>query len=218
LKRKHWIIIPISGLVMLGIAGCAGNNRADVNNRYNDNARPIGYYSNENHPNQNSGFFNDDGPITEMMDHNLGTERKSKTIQTRNINNIPPTPIHDNDRDRIQDDNRLGINNGNHADNWNQRNNRSATGTNAMGKLSGQIRMKANGVDNVQDVRSVVNGSNILITVQLKDKNKAKQTKKAIRKAIRPYTDGRSVTIHIDNDNLNSNLNRNNDLLERGTR
>jgi spore cortex protein len=184
LKRKHWIIIPISGLLMFGIAGCAGNNRADLNNRYNDNARPIGYYSNENHPNQNSGFFNDDddGPITEMMDHNLGTERKSNNIQTRNVNNISPT------------------------------------GTSAVGKLSDQIRMKTAGVDNVQDVRSVVNGSNILITVQLKDKNKAKQTKKAIRKAIRPYTDGRSVTIHIDNDNLNSNLNRNNDLLERGTR
>jgi spore cortex protein len=197
LKKKRWIIVPISGFLMFGIAGCAANNRADVNNRYNDNARPIGYYSNENHPNQNSGFFNDDdGPITEMMDHTLGSERKSKTIQTRNINNIPPTPV----------------------DNGNQSNNRTPTGTSERAKVSDQIRMKVNGVDNVKDVRSVVNGSNILITVQLKDKNKAKQTKKAIRKAIRPYANGRSVTIHIDNDKLNSNLNKNNDLLERGTR
>jgi spore cortex protein len=176
-------MVPIAGLLMFGIAGCAGNNRADVNNRYNDNARPIGYYSNENHPNQNSSFFNDDdGPITEMMDHTLGTERKSNNIQTRNVNNISPT------------------------------------GTSSIGKLSDQIRMKTAGVDNVQDVRSVVTDSNVFLTVQLKDMNKANQTKKAIRKAIRPYTDGKSVTIKIDNGNLNRDLNRNNDLLERRTR
>ncbi|MDP4157290.1 MAG: spore cortex protein CoxA, partial [Bacillota bacterium] len=62
MNKKVWFT-SILIFSLLGVSGCAGNNR-------NDLSRPIGYYSNENHQNNygNNLFVDNDGPLTEMMD------------------------------------------------------------------------------------------------------------------------------------------------------
>jgi spore cortex protein len=209
LNRRKWITIPVATLFVLTVAGCAGNNRADVKNRYNDNARPIGYYSNENHPNQSPRVFTDnDGPITEMADHSLGDEGRNTNIKTRNINNSPPNPFFDKQGTVPNRNDNATV----------QRNNRIPAGTNKNGEISDQIRKKAASVSNVRDVRSVVYGSNVYISVQLLDKTRAKQTKQAIRKAVRPYTDGRAVTVITEEGTFDNEQNINNDLQESRAR
>jgi spore cortex protein len=211
LNRKQWML-PILGIMIVGTAGCAGNNRAGVNENYQDNARPIGYYSNENHPNQTNALFTDnDGPLTEMMDHTLGTERGNPQNQARmllqgKINNENPSNL----SGTPATNNRLNTSNTNYSGNLNQRNTAFSTDPNTLGKMSDQIRSQAAKVKNVQDVRSVVYRSSVLITVKLKDKSQAEKTKQAIVKAIQPYADGRSITVITDKGTLRKEQNINN--------
>ncbi|WML45525.1 YhcN/YlaJ family sporulation lipoprotein [Neobacillus sp. PS3-40] len=228
MKRSKWLL-PVSALIMvIGMAGCAGNNRAGVNERYNDNARPIGYYSNENHPNQTNALLSDnDGPLTEMMDHSLGAEgkivqnQKSRLVQVKDKNGNPPiptAPLATDDRNFSQHDNRFSISDANYSGHLNQRNVGFSADPKTLGKISDQIRTKTANIKNVRDVRSVVFGSSVLISVHLNDKSKAEKTKQAIRKAIRPYTDGRSVTILTDEGTLSRDRFINNDLREGGAK
>lgn len=170
-------MIPVLVILLFGMTGCAGNNRSEINERFNDNARPIGYYSNENHQKNNSGFFADnDGPITEWMDHGLGAENQN--LNSQKLSAYPSD----------------------------------------LGRLSDQIRKKAATVNNVQDVRSVVYGSSVLISVDLIDKSKASETKKMIRKAVKPYVNGRSITVITDDGTFSRNRNLHNDIREGGAR
>lgn len=190
------------------MAGCAENNRSNANEQSNNIARPLGYYSNENHQNDTSGLFADnDGPLTEMMDHSFGAEnhvtdeQKRRSLQTRDENGNPtnPTkPLAANDQ-FLRKDNRFSTGDANYHDQLNQ--NIKSTGSTdhrTLAKISDQIRNKVSKVSNVQDVRSVVYGSSVLISVDLIDKRKAASTKKAIQRAVKPYVNDKSVTIITD--------------------
>jgi len=172
--------------------------------------RPIGYYSNENHQNNygNNLYVDNDGPLTEMMDHTLGDEdqvsnsQKKKMLQTRDKNGNPPNPtvpLAANDQ-FLKKDNRFSTGDVNYHDHLSQNINNTGTATDPknLGEISDRIRQKVLNVKNVQDVRSVVYGSSVLISVDLKDRNKAASTKKAIRKAVQPYVNNRAVTVITD--------------------
>jgi spore cortex protein len=202
LNKKVWFT-SILIFSLLGVSGCAGNNR-------NDMTRPIGYYSNENHQNNygNNLYADNDGPLTEMMDHTLGEEdqvsnsQKKNMLQTRDKNGNPPNPtapLAANDQ-FLKKDNRFSTGDVNYHDHLSQNINNSGTTTDPknLGEISDRIRQKVKNVKNVQDVRSVVYGSSVLISVDLKDRNKAASTKKAIRKAVQPYINNRAVTVITD--------------------
>jgi spore cortex protein len=75
--------------MMGGLVGCAGNNDSAMDTRYNDTARPFGYYSNENtNRNGNARTMTDnDGPITEMLDRTGdNNDRGARTDKNRNTN------------------------------------------------------------------------------------------------------------------------------------
>lgn len=209
MNRKKWVI-PAAVLLAIGISGCSGNQRSGANEQYNDNARPMGYYSNENHKQNRTGFANDnDGPLTEMMDHNLGAEgrmtaeEQNRQLRTKDENGNPPNPtapLAANDQNFFNRDNRFSTSDANYHGHLNQ--NIANTGYTADSathrKLTEQVRGEAAKVKNVKKVRSVVYGSSILISVELKDKSKEAQTKRAVAKAVAPYTDGRGVTVTTD--------------------
>lgn len=228
LKKSKWMI-PLSAVMMMGLAGC-GTNRAGVDNQNKSNARPMGYYSNENHPNRSNGFLTDnDGPMTEMMDHTLGEEGRTtskqnrRALQTRNSNGNPsnPTkPLATNDRNFFQRDNRFSTSDVNYHGHLNQNigNTGMATDPNYQDSASDQIRKKAATVKNVQDVRSVSLGNSVVVSVNLIDKRKAAETKKAIRNVVQPYANGRSVTVITDEGTFGRDRNYNNDIQQGGAR
>jgi spore cortex protein len=222
-------MIPLSTVMIIGLTGCAGNNRADINNRNQNPARPIGYYSNENHPNDGNGLITDnDGPLTEIMDHTLGDEdnltnqQQRKQLQTRDENGNPanPTkPLAKSDRNFFQRDNQFSTSDLNYHGHLNQQiGNTGATDPKFQDNISSKIRKKVATVRNVQDVRSVAFGNSIIVSVDLIDKSRATATKKAIRNAVKPYADGRPVTVLTDEGALGRDRNKDNDIQRGGAR
>lgn len=116
LNKKHFLF-PIIGLLSIGLAGC-GNDESAVQDRNTERAQPFGYYSNENHHNGGNVQILDDndGPITEMMDHTLGTEGTNDRNDRRQILDVkdengnpgnPTQPLAENDRNFFERDNRF---------------------------------------------------------------------------------------------------------------
>lgn len=75
---KKLLLILSAAAAFLGMTGCGANNQEADQDREGGGALPIGYYSNENHGKGGNAILNDenDGPITEMMDHTFGGEGK----------------------------------------------------------------------------------------------------------------------------------------------
>lgn len=228
LKSQLWLP-SVLFVLLVGMTGCSGNNRSSMNEHNNNHIRPMGYYSNENHPNRGAGLLSDnDGPLVEMMDHTLGAENegtnrnKQNFLQTRDANGNPgnPTKPLASEDTFFKKDNRFSTGDANYHGHLSQ--NTGNTGFSAspeyIGKISDQIRNKAAAVKNVRDVRSVVYGSSVLIAVDLIDKSKANSTKKAIRKAVKPYANGRSITVISDEGTFSRNRNLHNDIREGGAR
>lgn len=222
LNVKQWTI-PLTVMMVIGLAGCANkNDPASINSDKQNPARPIGYYSNENHANNGNGFTTDnDGPITEMMDHTLGTEDQNalrrQQLQTRDKNGNPvnPTkPLAATDRNFLQRDNRFSTSDMNYHGHLNKKIGTMGMATNSkfQDNVTNQIRSKVEGMNNVQAVRSVSYGNTVTVSVTLIDKSKAKQTKAAIRKAVQPYANGNSVTVLTDEGAIGRDRNIDNDI------
>ena len=210
MNKKQWMI-PLSAVMIFGLVGCAANNnRAGVNEKnVNNPIRPVGYYSNENHPNNGFGFTDNDGPLTEMMDHTLGTEgytqkqQEQRMLQTRDQNGNPinPTvPLANHDHNFFQRDNRFSTSDVNYHGQLNQNigNQGYYTDRVTLKKISDKIKHKAETVKNVQDVKSVIYGNSVLISIDLVDNSRAKETQQAVEKAVKPYVHGKSVTVITD--------------------
>ncbi|WML40692.1 YhcN/YlaJ family sporulation lipoprotein [Neobacillus sp. OS1-2] len=223
MNKKQWMI-PLSAFFLIGAAGCASdNNRAGVNEK-NNLARPIGYYSNENHPNNGNELIRDnDGAITEMMDHTLGdedqviNEENSRQIQTRDENGNPKnptTPLAKKDRNFFQRDNRFSTSDMNYHGHLstNMGNTGVATNPNFQDDFSNKIRNKVAAIHNVQDVRSVAYGNTVIVSVKLQDNSKAADTKRAIKNAVKPYAKGREVTVFTDEGAIGRDRNTENDI------
>jgi spore cortex protein len=214
-------MIPLSATLLLSAAGCAGqNNHADVKN----SVRPIGYYSNENHPNNDYELLRDnDGALTDMMDHNLGDEDQSinqqtkQQMQNRDKNGNPKnpsTPRADKDRNFFQRDNRFSTSDINYHGHLstNTRNTGVATNPEFQDKVTNQIKNKVADIENVQAVRSVAYGNTVIVSVTLHDQGKAAETKTAIKRAVKPYANGHPVTVYTDEGTLGRDRNIHNDF------
>lgn len=222
LKKKQWMI-PLSATLILGVAGCASdNNRAGVSNN-NNSVQPMGYYSNENHANNDYELLRDnDGAVTDIMDHNLGEEDQSinkqtkKKMQTRDENGNPKNPTTaraNQDRNFFQRDNRFSMSDMNYHGHLstNINNTGVATNPNFQDKVTNQIRSAVADLENVQDVRSVAYGNTVIVSVKLADQSKSAETKKVIKNAVKPYANGRSVTVLTDEGALGRDKNKHND-------
>lgn len=78
--RKLLITLSIAA-AFVGMTGCGANNeQAGQGGEGGGGPLPIGYYSNENHGGGGNVILNEDndGPVTEMMDHTFGAEGKGK--------------------------------------------------------------------------------------------------------------------------------------------
>lgn len=210
LNKKQWMI-PLSAALLLGLAGCANDNdRAGGNEKNNNALRPVGYYSNENHPTTDNDLFrDDDGAITEMMDHNLGdedqvvNERNSRKLQERDGNGNPENPskpLASKDRNFFQRDNRFSTSDMNYHGHLNVKNGNAgvATDPDFQDNISNKIRNKVAAIPNVQTIRSVAYGDTVIVSVELHDNDQAAETKSAIHRAVKPYANGRTVTVITD--------------------
>lgn len=223
LNKKQWMI-PLSATLMLGLSGCANdNNRTGVNEKNNNTLRPVGYYSNENHPTSDNDFFRDnDGAFTEMMDHTLGdedqvtNENRRRQFQSRDENGNPKNPskpLASKDRNFFQRDNRFSTSDMNYHGhlNVNMRNQGVATDPDYQDNFTNKVRNKVEAIPNVQDVRSVAYGNTVIVSVKLIDQDKAAATRSAIKKAVKPYANGRTVTVITDEGTLGRDRNIYND-------
>ena len=71
-------LVPI---LLVGLVGCGNGDQTAKDGRTNE-PLSVGYYSNENHENKGGNAVlldgaDNDGPVTEIMDHSLGTERNT---------------------------------------------------------------------------------------------------------------------------------------------
>ncbi|MCM3568418.1 YhcN/YlaJ family sporulation lipoprotein [Neobacillus mesonae] len=231
MNRKQWMI-PLSALMIVGASGCANNDSKGVNDSNNNPARPIGYYSNENHPDSNNAFNRDnDGPFTEMMDHNLGDEdqniykQRRDMLQTRDENGHPvnPTkPLAKTDRNFFQRDNRFSTSDMNYHGHLNRdiANMGSAVDHEYQEDITNVIRNKVADVNNVRSIRNVSYGNSVWISVALNDDSRAAavQTKRAIKKAVQPYVKGKTIKVIVDEGMFGRDRNINNDFPQKTPR
>jgi spore cortex protein len=214
-------MIPLSFSLLVGVTGCANDNNRTGNG--NNLARPIGYYSNENHANNDYGILRDnDGAVTEIMDHNLGVEdqaineKNSRQMQTRDENGNPPNPTvprAKTDRNFFQRDNRFSTSDLNYHGHLSAKNGNNGVVTNPefQDRFTAKIRNNVENIDNVRNVRSVAYGNTVIVSVSLHDNDRAAETKRAIQKAVQPYAKGKTVQVITDEGTMGRDRNIHND-------
>ncbi len=231
--HKKLIAVPLAALMTMGVTGCGENDETAVQDRYNEQGQPMGYYSNENHGNRGGNVrvedgTDNDGPLTEIMDHTFGAEgrnngynRNNNTMRVRDENTGNPTvPLADRDRNFFQKDNRFSHSDANyhgHLDD-NTRRAKNSYYQAYEGELAEKIGNVTASIPNVEDVRSVTYGSNVLIAVDLADYNKEEETKASIHEAVQPYLRGRSVTVETDEGTFSRLRNIDNNLRDGNPR
>lgn len=225
-------MIPLSALLAVGLSGCANDDRAAMDKDHKNMGQPVGYYSDENHKNGSNGMPGDnDGPFTELMDHNLGVENQinneehRKQLRKRDGNGNPPNPtkpLANHDHNFFQRDNQFSTSDANYHGHLNQRlgNTGTTTKPESQDRVTERIKSKVADVENVQEVRSVTYGNSVMVSVKLENNKRAKETQRAIQNAVKAYANGRSVQVMIDDGALGREGNRNNDsqLLEPNSR
>lgn len=227
------MVLPLAAVLTAGITGCGASEGASQD-RHTQQVQPLGYYSNENHENNGNGnvqiLDNDnDGPLTEIMDHSFGEEARDlendrrQMLQNKDENGNPPNPskpLADYDRNFFQHDNRYSHGDANyhgHLDD-NTSKPRSSYYNAYEGELAEKLNDVAARVPNVEDVRAVAYGSNVLIAVDLEDESKMRETKAAIRRAAQPYLGGRTITVVHDEGTFSRVRNIDNDIRDGGPR
>lgn len=230
MNKKQWMI-PLSALMIFGAAGCANdNNRASVNEKMKNSLNPVGYYSNENHPESEYGYFRDnDGAVTDMMDRAVGDEdlavkdRERQHLQSKDDNGNPknPTmPLADHDRYWFKRDNRFSTSDMNYHGHLNRNTANSGTATNQHVEedISDRIRGRVADIDNVRSIRSVTYGNNVMVSVKLADPDRAEETKRAIKNAVVPFANGKPVQVEIDDGTIGREKNNKNHFPQRKTK
>ncbi|MEH7121389.1 YhcN/YlaJ family sporulation lipoprotein [Neobacillus vireti] len=228
MNKRQWMI-PLSFTLILGVTGCTNdNNRAGNGNNI---TRPIGYYSNENHANNDYEILRDnDGTLTEIADHNFGeedqiTDKKTRNqMQTRDENGNPENPTvprAKTDRNFFQRDNRFSTSDLNYHGHLSAKNGKNGVVTDPdfQDRFTSKIRDKVENINNVRNVRSVAYGNTVIVSVSLHDHDRAAQTKRAIKKAVQPYAKGKSIQVITDEGTMGRDRNIHNDFQrEKGGR
>lgn len=227
--NKKLISLPITAVFALSISGCSQDEATNGNN--SSVSQPFGYYSNENHGSGgNARIFNEnDGPLVEILDHSFGEEGQKSREDRRKLlmqkdesgNPANPTvPRAENDKSFMERDNRYSHSDANyhgHLDDQ-TRKAKSSYYTAYEGDLAEKIGDVTAKVPNVEDVRSVVYGSNVLVAVDLTNYDEEVETKVDVARAVKPYLRGRSVTVVTDEGTFSRIRNIDNDLRDGGPR
>lgn len=229
LNKKQWMI-PLSALMIVGAAGCANDYKRPGVNERNNALNPVGYYSNENHPQSEYGFFRDnDGAVTDIMDRTIGDDdrtirdRDRQLLQTRDENGNPKnptTPLAENDRNWFRRDNRFSRSDLNYHGHLNRNTANTGTATNqhTEERISDQIRVTVAEVENVRSIRSVSYGNNVTVSVKLTDPDRADETKRAIKAAVQPLVNGKPVDVMIDEGAIGRDRNNKDHFPQRKTK
>ena len=202
-QKLGWVIILLVCLV-----GC-GKADQTANDGRTDKPLSVGYYSNENHENKGGNAIlldgaDNDGPITEIMDHSLGAERNSNQgfLRVRNQNNNQVNDVNPNvsgyegnlnTRESIMGGNRQDDNGHLNQTNLATRQNYD------NGNMNEKVTKLVKSVDNVKEVKTVIQGNNVIVGVRLNDKKREGETIKNIQQAIQPQLNGKILHL-ITND------------------
>ncbi|MFE8696856.1 YhcN/YlaJ family sporulation lipoprotein [Cytobacillus sp. FJAT-53684] len=221
--NKKLVALPFSAIMSLGLVGCGTNDESAAQDRYTDQAQPIGYYSNENHRNRGGNAqildgADNDGPFTEMMDHTFGMEgQNGRTNRPNTYDGVNTRNVNNNQNDGQ----------GNHLFSEDDANYHSHLGNNMRkaknsyyeayhGKLVENINRAAASVNNVNDVQTVVNGEHVIIAANIQDANRKSETVAAIGQAVQPYLNGRTSKVVTDESTYNRLKVIDNDLRDGG--
>lgn len=219
-KYQKFGLVPI---LVLGLVGCGNGDQTAKDVRTNE-PLTVGYYSNENHEKKGGNAVlldgaDNDGPVTEIMDHSLGTERNTnqRFLRVRNENNnrvndgnpnVYPNPTANgydgnlNSREPLiggNDQNYHGhLNNSNHVTRQSYYN-----GNN--GNMNERITQLVENVENVKEAKTVIHGNEVLVGVRLNNKSREVETKKNIQQAVQSQLNGKKLHL-ITNDSQFSRL------------
>lgn len=207
---KKTIAVLSSALLLGGLAACNNDDNEALNERYDYNAREIGYYSNENNRDGNrngtAGYGGDeavrdnDGPITELLDGNDHNGNNNGTRNTTNNRNNGP----DNGFSRAD------YNYSGQRDDLNERAD-SSYYNQYEGDLAERISRKVAKVDQVDDARTVIYNDDILIAVDTNDRND-KNVEKQVKQAVGDLARGKDVRVVTDENTFNRVEQIDNDL------
>lgn len=183
------------------LVGCGTNDESAEQERNRNGMQPVGYYSNENHERNRGGNAtildgtDNDGPMTELMDHSFGLEGEKNQNQLFS-------------RDDYNYHGHLG---------QNVRKVESQYYYEAYeGRLVEKINNAVANVNNVDDVQTVIHGNNAIIAVKLANDRRENATKAAIQRTVRPLLNGKTSKIVTDASNLSRLRNIDSNLRDWG--
>ncbi|MDQ0269886.1 YhcN/YlaJ family sporulation lipoprotein [Cytobacillus purgationiresistens] len=173
--NRKMMAIPFAVLATLSLTACGNNNDSTEQNHETKMTQPIGYYSNENHDHHNGKtrlMNDDDGPVTEILDHSLGGERAMGNDGrfSRSDENYHGHIVHTN-----------------------------PTRTSYYGAYDGRLIEKATNaaeqVDNVEKAAAVEHDNKVAIGILLADQSQAEASKEAVYNKVKPLLQNKKVKI-----------------------
>lgn len=182
--------------LMIALTACGSNQGANGD----DSPMPIGYFSNEQHEESggNARWLNEDndGPVTEMMDHSLGGEGKNEASQ--------------------EDETEFSRTDRNYHGHLNENNGgaRSSYFTAYEGQLAKDLSERAESVVNVATARAIIHGDKVMIGAVMEDRNREEETKTAIKDAVEELLQGRKLYIDTKEGNYSRIKTLDNNLRE----
>ena len=227
-QHRKFGLIPI---LLVGLVGC-GNDNETANEGGRTDATPIGYYSNEKHGNNGGNAIlldgaDNDGPVTEIMDHTYGAEQNTnqKYVRVKNENNnnnqvnhvnpivYPNSNFSGYEGNLYTREPLIGGSDQNYHGHLNSSNpaTRQSYDNRNNGNTNEKVTQLVENVENVREAKTVIYGDKVLVGVLLNNNDREKDTRKDIRQAIQPYLNGKelhlltsdhqfSVLTTIDND------------------
>ncbi|MCB5235656.1 YhcN/YlaJ family sporulation lipoprotein [Niallia circulans] len=184
--RKNKLVAPVLLTLTFGLTGCGVNEDQTADQNRVNNARPIGYYSNEQHEVNNGNRYttDNDGPITEIMDHTYGDEGYRNDVDVRNVNNRNNVNVRNvNDRNVNRDN-----------INRNDRDERVSYDTKLAQKVSNTVVK----IDNVKNARSIVYGDNVLVALEVENTKNVDKTKANVKDKLNDSLNGRDISVVTD--------------------
>lgn len=171
MNKSKYILGPVLICGAIGLAGCGVNQNETADNNRLEATKPIGYYSNEQHETNHAG--DNDGPMTEMMDHTLGNENTNK-INTRNVNYRSDTAKDNQNQNENQDQN----------------------------SVDSEMAQKAVSIakDNkdVQDAQSIVYGNKVILALEVTNKENIDKTKKDVQNSLADTFKNKDISVITD--------------------
>jgi len=184
--HKTKLVAPILLTLSFGLTGCGVNEDQTADQNRINSARPIGYYSNEQHEvnNDNRYTTDNDGPITEIMDHTYGDEDNRNDVDVQNVNNRNDIKIRNvNNRNATRDKAKID-----------DRDERVSYDT----ELAEKVSNAAAKIENVKNARSIVYGDNVLVALEVTNTKNVEKTKAKVKDKLNDALNGRDISVVTD--------------------